>query len=108
MITIALSQRDWGLERASCEVDGVPFSADSRNGSIHALCRKLLEADVPDQPWEVPGRIKGTSIAWMADHSISEVSGQARTVRYRPGSSDGLAPPIASEAPEASGQPPAA
>lgn len=46
-----------------------------------ARARGLIAAGIPDQPWEVPGRIGGPSIAWMADRAIDPDGGYRK---FRP------------------------
>lgn len=59
------------IESAWCEVEGVRYEADSAHGSILALCRVLRDAGIPDQPWQVVGRLNGDSVHYTAQWTIS-------------------------------------
>ena len=69
------------IEAAWCEVDGKRFEAESGTGAVHALCRALRDAGIPDQEWHVPGRLYGLSIHGMADWSVSR---EGRLTKFRP------------------------
>ena len=84
MITISIDTDSRGTDRAQCFVDSRFFAAQSRHGAIHAICRVLRAAGIPDQPWEVPGRISGSSIYWMADRYVAEDDTGIRTRRWKP------------------------
>ena len=85
MITIVSEVHRDGLEIASCKIGESVAIVSSRHGAVHKLCRELREAGVPDQPWEVLGRIRGGSIYWMADRTISERTGHAQTAPFSTG-----------------------
>lgn len=69
------------IEAAWCEVDGARYAADSATGAIHALCRVLRDAGIPDQNWTVPGRMFGPSTHKMADWSVDR---EGRIQKFRP------------------------
>src|SRR4029453_1961633 len=67
---------------ATAVVDGQRYEARSSAGAIFALCRQLVAAGVPDQPWEsinsaAPGVIsmRGRSIHEAARLTVSEREG---------------------------------
>jgi len=73
------------VEMAWAVVDGRRYEAESTTGAVHALCRLLVADGVPDQPWEVPGRMSGGSIAWMAKRMVREDDAGIRIVRWTAG-----------------------
>lgn len=96
------------IETAWCDVDGQRYEAESAFGSIHALCRVLREAGVPDQPWRVVGRLKGGSIHRAADWTVSREGRMCRAREFGPapvqvnGKSGGSEAESAERSPEAS------
>jgi hypothetical protein len=83
VITIAYGPPRGRSETAWTVIDGQRHEAAAGGCAIHALCRVLRDAGIPDQPWEVPGRLKGTSIHWMADHYVREDDTGIRIVRWK-------------------------
>jgi hypothetical protein len=79
MITITYGPPQGRNETAWTVIDGQRYDATSDGCALHALCRVLRAAGIPDQPWEVPNRINGGSIHWMADHYVNDDRG----LRYR-------------------------
>jgi hypothetical protein len=56
---------------AECDIDGVPYTAWSRNSAPHELARVLVKAGLPDAPMVVdskgfPGEIRYRSFHKMA------------------------------------------
>ena len=68
----------------TAEVDGVIYRAKSTHGATSELCRVLVEAGIPDGPWEARrnGRVafSGPSIHRMATLTMTE--GIAQPLRY--------------------------
>lgn len=90
MITIhAMPGKHGGPDRARCEIAGRAFVAKSRAGSIPALCRVLVAAGIPDQPWQMindayPGIVSltGDSIRKMATIDYKAGMGGYRRGRH--------------------------
>jgi hypothetical protein len=68
-----------GVDRATCEINGRAFVAESEHGAIHELARQVRDAGFADRPWQVAGRVSGSSFYWMAERTITEKSGTPRT-----------------------------
>lgn len=67
------------LYTATCEIDGITYTARSRNGASYELARVLIEAGVPDQPMYVRqqglnGEIVFPSIYEAANWTIRETA----------------------------------
>jgi hypothetical protein len=77
-------------EVATAVVDGQEFTARSRSSCISALARLLVEAGVPDQPWQSVNAagmvcLRGPSLHRLAGRTVSESDrGGLRAVKYQP------------------------
>ncbi|GAN81470.1 hypothetical protein [Acidocella aminolytica] len=88
------------VDRARCEIDGVLYQAESKNGAICELCRVLVAAGVSDAPWQAfrGGKLAmtGPSIHRMAQRMVSEGDKHGpRWERWRPYPERCLKPPRA-------------
>ena len=103
-----------GVDVASAEWDGQPFTAQSRSGASMVLARRLVAAGCPDQPWECRNRegqrtVYGASLHRLAGLMVRDL----RIVPYVPtdrvtATVDGAEPLVGSAAPPAARRPVAA
>jgi len=72
---------------ATCEVEGRAYSAASRKGAMFKLCRVLVAAGIPDQPYEVlntaaPGIVSMRGQSIHASAGLKVLHRDARAPRF--------------------------